>query len=466
MRKLIFVFILIFFCSTFASWVHFFPEVIYGRCTGRYGEPMITKVGDDIAIVFRKIGGFPEIYAKLVRLDKDGRITGDVWLGYAGPDTTIDIKPIGLNRGLGSYLELYYGSYYSRRKKLNILYLDSSLTVIDELHLDYIYEYMYEYYRRDICRADSSYIVLSGDKKIGRIARDGDTIWHIDDLDTVHFTPIKLAPSKDGRFVFVAGMEHYRSSIISVKKLDISSGSVLWGTSGFAIESGKIFRLVSTYEGGVIAFYKNPRFHRYAYYWDSLGNTRLIKPERDFVDFKLSNLTPIDTNLYWACGMWAPGNLAAIAKVKLESDTIIKFLFFRTYPLHGYVDRIIPIPDSIIIAGSADTSLGEFANFYFVIKADTLGNAGIVEGHSFLPSNLNLIVYPNPFNSSCIITYPYEGEWNVKIFNTAGRLVYESGKMSGKSFIWQPRDNMESGLYIVVASDGKINLARKVFYIK
>ncbi|RKZ31546.1 hypothetical protein DRQ36_01550 [bacterium] len=101
------------------------------------------------------------------------------------------------------------------------------------------------------------------------------------------------------------------------------------------------------------------------------------------------------------------------------------------------------------------------------------------------PINLTLTAYPNPFNSSCIITAPTGAE--IEIYDITGSRVWGLGSCSSPaqtngvdeggrpytlnpipcSVIWTPGQSIASGIYLVKArtSDGRI-VSRKVAYLK
>jgi len=480
MKKLIFVFILISFGFSFAGWIHYFPQVIYGvrlpPHTGRFSDKIcvhkITTVGDDIIIAFAR----GKAFTRLIRMDKHGRITDDLFFGYYDLDTTVHIQPMGLERGLRSYLELYFTrrTIPSSTWETGVLYFDSSLTVTDEL----IFDYGISYLGGDICRVDSSYII--GGIVVSRINFDGDTIWHLDMTDTLpDYYGVGIAVSPDKKFAFVCVADDRPDEYITTKvaKLDLDSGTVLWTKTGLRVGwisdvNKNYFALYPTPDGGLFHFSRSTGRHSVYYYYPSSGDEYRVQPESGYGNFRFWCFTPIDSNLFWAGGAFKYGSdstFAAIAKVRLEGEYYrlkFRFIYMKTFPIRGFVEKIIPFDDSLIIAGIGDAYVGEYSNYYFVMKTDTLGNTGIAENRFPLPASPKMAVCPNPFNRACRITYPYDEKWSVKIYNTKGRLVYESGEISGKSFVWQPEDKVESGLYIVVAGNEKRNLAGKVFFVK
>ncbi len=73
--------------------------------------------------------------------------------------------------------------------------------------------------------------------------------------------------------------------------------------------------------------------------------------------------------------------------------------------------------------------------------------------------HLLLRVFPNPFNSECVVAAP-EG-WDVVIYDLGGRAV---DRVFGN--VWHPDVRLGAGVYIATATDGKRKLATKVIFTK
>jgi len=78
-----------------------------------------------------------------------------------------------------------------------------------------------------------------------------------------------------------------------------------------------------------------------------------------------------------------------------------------------------------------------------------------------------LSVFPNPFNSSCIITAPSGAK--IEIYDLKGRLISKgiqpfTESQGKRTFIWQPDETIQSGVYIVKATmeDGRQRVKRVV----
>jgi len=100
-----------------------------------------------------------------------------------------------------------------------------------------------------------------------------------------------------------------------------------------------------------------------------------------------------------------------------------------------------------------------------------------------LPQNIDLSVYPNPFNSAVSITAP-EGA-KIEIFDVNGRIVDNlsvgsrppstaSHKMTGdagvaptiREYIWTPNDNIGSGIFLVRAKYADESISKRIVYLK
>ena len=124
---------------------------------------------------------------------------------------------------------------------------------------------------------------------------------------------------------------------------------------------------------------------------------------------------------------------------------------------------------------------------------DSLGNSVPITSvkEKQLPQQISLWTYPNPFNSSCIITAPAGAK--IEIYDLRGNVVTSiptsrdlsplirgtetdadySAEVSGDSasaqgiFIWSPDKSIPSGIYFVKAQtlDG-LSAPQKILYLK
>ncbi len=78
-----------------------------------------------------------------------------------------------------------------------------------------------------------------------------------------------------------------------------------------------------------------------------------------------------------------------------------------------------------------------------------------------IPKTLTIEINPNPFNRSCRIVS--HGADLIKIVDINGRIVSE---FKGESFVWEPKENVSSGIYFVSASVKGSIINERIFLVK
>ena len=127
----------------------------------------------------------------------------------------------------------------------------------------------------------------------------------------------------------------------------------------------------------------------------------------------------------------------------------------------------VPIWDTVIYAPDYDFDGGvRLHGAGWDIGADEYRAWEIAENIKH-PQKIEISAYPNPFNSSCVITAPVGAR--VEIYDLWGRLVYTSpsaGAKNGKH-IWSPNQSVPSGVYLIRAmtEDGQV-AEKKVVLIR
>jgi hypothetical protein len=126
----------------------------------------------------------------------------------------------------------------------------------------------------------------------------------------------------------------------------------------------------------------------------------------------------------------------------------------------------------------------------YVIKTDSLGHSGLDYGVSTKcvnkPKSSTLSAHPNPFNSAVTIAVDGVGDgspvpFDVEIYDVNGRMV-EGGTVGAycirpidgstrltpttQEYIWTPDKSLPSGVYLVRATFGDCEMARRVVYLK
>jgi hypothetical protein len=85
-----------------------------------------------------------------------------------------------------------------------------------------------------------------------------------------------------------------------------------------------------------------------------------------------------------------------------------------------------------------------------------------------LPSNINLIAYPNPFNGTTTISFllPANSRSELHVYDVTGRAVLNEALAPYQvSFEWNPA-NLSTGNYFVRLSSGSTSLTHRITYLK
>jgi len=122
-----------------------------------------------------------------------------------------------------------------------------------------------------------------------------------------------------------------------------------------------------------------------------------------------------------------------------------------------------------IIAGVYDQ--GAHTDVY-LIKTDSLGYVDWIREPGMKPEEISLNVYPNPFNSSCQITVDVgafrETPLQIEIFDLRGNLVgaLNLTPLQNNTAIWQPDEEIGSGIYLVRAKVGEKTTMKKIVFLR
>jgi hypothetical protein len=80
------------------------------------------------------------------------------------------------------------------------------------------------------------------------------------------------------------------------------------------------------------------------------------------------------------------------------------------------------------------------------------------------PDKMNILITPNPFNSSLCISAPNNSE--IAIFDINGKKI-ETLKSTSNTLYWRPSAQVSSGVYLLkIKSDEKNSVLQKVVYLK
>ncbi len=107
------------------------------------------------------------------------------------------------------------------------------------------------------------------------------------------------------------------------------------------------------------------------------------------------------------------------------------------------------------------------------------GPAKIAENSYRTPSQLEISVSPNPFNSSCKININGVGAYRdtplqIEIYDLRGNIVEASlasvssewDDRESRPYIWQPAQSISSGIYLVRAISGEQTITKRIIFLK
>ncbi len=206
----------------------------------------------------------------------------------------------------------------------------------------------------------------------------------------------------------------------------------------------------------------------------SLGSEIFVRHSGDRPCILFVAYTDIDSSeCYIETGseiIWGPGNINADP---LFADSL--FHLSETSPCidAGAESIYVPIWGTVIYAPGYDFEGGDRPQGAgWDIGADEYGSSIIAEHSQNKPKAMEISVYPNPFNSSCVIAAPAEA--TIEICNLLGKVVKKfpsSAKDRGmRRYIWQPDKSIPAGIYLVCATTPQrattAICAKRIVYLK
>ena len=472
-------------------WITFFNSILYHKDDKLSPNVAINSKGE-IFVLFSKNywygGGFTNPgYIQVVKIDKNGRIVGEKYIGTYRPDSFYYcMLPMGITAKDSTTIEVFtfMKSGTTGFEGIGVIRLDTDLRVLETLPLmrtSIVYSLNY------IESIPDGYIISAHSRYRGllvrRVDRSGRIIWS--HTYSGYGWGLKSLFTPDSS-IFVIGavgvdLDYASCDSIAIVKLDGRDGAPKWIRhipQRISTCTAKHTQLIPTQDGGVMIVLEGCYSLRYSYLvyiYDSLGNLVKRQNYRECGDIIVKYMMPLPDSTFLAVGTDTSLDTAVLAKIDTAGywGRIIwlkKYSITRHYsPFRVYYEtfyQLFRAPDNgLIFTGKVSAS--EFYNkYFFIMKTDSLGETGISEQVSLFPQKRELTAHPNPFNRACRITLPYDDNWRVKIFNPSGRLVHDFGEISGKSILWSPSDDVKSGIYVVVA-EGKRSYTRgKVVYIK
>ncbi len=128
-------------------------------------------------------------------------------------------------------------------------------------------------------------------------------------------------------------------------------------------------------------------------------------------------------------------------------------------------------------SSSRNTDAGWYINYLALHTEMAVGVES--EKPITIPNNVSLSIFPNPFNSSCVITVPAGA--GIEIFDINGKCVgagFAPAQQQGdrpssgifnksRPYIWTPDENISSGVYLIKATTKNgLTKTKRVIYLK
>lgn len=133
---------------------------------------------------------------------------------------------------------------------------------------------------------------------------------------------------------------------------------------------------------------------------------------------------------------------ASIGELLIPKEDIFKII-------HEGIRTCVAMAD-INSDGYPDMAIGNYSGGLTLFEGKEGGPIGLEE-HSIPTKEHSINIYPNPSKLGVSVELPFNGHWQVRIYNTSGQLVKQhEGEIVRTVFM--DTENLRSGLYIIVAS--------------
>ncbi|RKZ35201.1 hypothetical protein DRQ33_00250 [bacterium] len=135
---------------------------------------------------------------------------------------------------------------------------------------------------------------------------------------------------------------------------------------------------------------------------------------------------------------------------------------------NDWASSLVQLGDGLLLIGSSSSAeLGTTGWDGMVVKVNFDGDTTSSIAEITPPNRPVMSIYPNPFNRICKIEIPFfsDSDCAVKILDLSGNIIDNLNSRDGIA-IWQPSENIRSGVYLVKAKTDRQILIRKVFLMK
>ena len=310
----------------------------------------------------------------------------------------------------------------------------------------------------------------------------GDTIWTRRIGRELNDYANCIVEASDGKYIIVGGTSIETSSEVDVYIVQIDSlGEMVWDTCYGGTGRNDAYFISATDDGyyiivGRTSLYYDILFDVYLLKINDSGDTlwtRKIGGEDESDIGRCVRPTTdggyIIVGYTYSYGIGTPDS-SNVYLVKTDSEGYVEWEHTYGGPGEDKGYSVSQTDDGgYIIAGVYDQ--GPHTDVY-LIKTDSLGNVDWIREPGMKPQEISMNVYPNPFNSSCQITVDVgafrETPLQIEIFDLRGNLVgaLNLTPLQNGAAIWQPDEEIGSGIYLVRATVGEKTTTKRIVLIR
>jgi len=355
--------------------------------------------------------------------------------------------------------------------------------------------------------SDGGYIIAGWTESFGaglydvylvKTDSDGDTLWTRTYGGSSGDYGNSVAQTLDGGYIVAGKTWSFGAGGYDVYLIKTDAvGDTIWTRTYGGSSGDEAYSVAQTSDGGYIV----AGVYDYDYWEAGTGDVYLIKTDAvgDTIwtrtyggshdDYGRSVAQTSDGGYIvagWTESFGAGNYDVYLVKTDCDGDTMWTRTYGGSSGDYGY--SVAQTSDGGYIVAGATESFGEGWYWYdvYLVKTDSLGYTGIEENSPAVkPGNLALSAYPNPFNSAVTITIDCHSRANgnpeIEIYDINGRRVDNlsvgayrirpknaSTRLTptGGQYIWQPDENIGSGVYLVRATVGANIVSKRVVYLK
>jgi len=330
--------------------------------------------------------------------------------------------------------------------------------------------------------ADGGYIIAGKTESFGAGLEDvylvktdaaGDTVWTRTYGGSDSDVGYSVAQTTDGGYIVVGYTKSFGAGEKDVYLIKTdAAGDTVWTRTYGGSERDGGESVAKTSDGGyIIAGYTESfgTFDVYLVKTDTAGDTVWTRTYGGSSWDRGECVTQTTDGGYIVAGWTESFGTGAYPDVYLiKTEATGNAVWARTYggSLRDEGFSVAKTSDGGYIVAGYTLSFGAGGDDVYLIKTDSAGYTAVNEPTGQKPVVLSLIAYPNPFNSSCVITAPAGAE--VEIYDLLGGYVWGGVVcwLGLVGLVWTPDKSIASGVYLIRATLGKKSTTKKVVLIK